>query len=141
MRKIVFTVVVLCMAMFSVNAQDVTEKKLENQKPHKAGMENMLDELKTELQLNDEQSAQLELIKAKYKPMIDDVRKDTDGSRETKMKKSREIFDRVDKEIEDMLNAEQKELWKAYKEKRQQNRQKEGRGRGQGRRGGGGRGM
>ncbi len=128
-------------AGISLSAQEITEKKAADQKPAKPGMENMLDELKTELKLSEQQSAQLEMIKLKYEPVIKEIRENTSLSRDKKREQSKEVFDKIDKEIEEMLTAEQKGLWKEYKEKRMQNRPRDARGergRGQGRRGGGG---
>ncbi len=140
MRKTIILFFMLA-AGISLSAQEITEQKAADKKPAKPGMENMLDELKTVLKLNEQQTAQMEMIKVKYEPAIKEIRENTSLSRDKKRKQSKELFKKIDKEIEEMLTAEQKELWAEYKEKRMQNRPRDargGRGKGQGRRGGGG---
>lgn len=88
----------------------------QDQRPFQRG--DRLTELKTRLNLTDEQSEKVKEIFGKFQDEMQEVRNNSDLSREERMAKIREITDKMDIEIEKVLTDEQKTEYAKFKEER-----------------------
>lgn len=88
----------------------------QDQRPSQRG--DRFTELKTRLNLNDEQSEKVKEIFGKFQDEMQEVRNNSDLSREERMAKIREINDKMDIEIEKILTDEQKTEYAKFKEER-----------------------
>ena len=114
MKKLIVMLGVI-VAAHIVTAQDANESS-KNRKEVK------IEELKTRLDLTDEQVAQIKELREKYRPEIEAIKNDETKSRSDKMRATADIIDSREADMTQILNEQQMMEMKVIRQEMQTQR-------------------
>ena len=114
MKKLIVMLGVI-VAAHIVTAQDTNESS-KNRKEVK------IEELKTRLDLTDEQVAQIKELREKYRPEIEAIKNDETKSRSDKMRATADIIDSREADMTQILNEQQMMEMKVVRQEMQTQR-------------------
>lgn len=109
MKKVLFTLFVLAFVSVSVFAQG----------PQQGRQQDRRFTLPKELNLTEEQQKKVDVVNADFKTKFEEVRKQSDLSREDRRSKMKDINEKYDAAIKEILTPEQQTKLKEMREKRQ----------------------
>lgn len=124
MKKIAITFIALLLSTFAF---------AQNGSGHRKGKQNFeaqLEQLKTELNLSDQQANQWKEVHVKYSPQMKAIRQDTSLAQEEKRAKTKELRKQKDLEIKAFLTAEQYTQFQSNRKERGTKHRNQNRGTG-----------